>query len=189
MKKVVLALFLCGVLGSCARVFSYPIDTLIVTDSTLSARIYWSIGASGVVNVFTREPLYGGGAQTTLSFPFQNGVGTIAASFDGTIISTLSLSYGWQLTDLSPDIDVYANVGGFYSTFPQEVGPARKWVGLPFGAFAVYRLGSVGLLKGSLDLMPHVELLAEGGTARITGFGDIGLGVYIGLSFNVPISR
>lgn len=162
------------------------VDTVVITDTSFSGSVYFSIGGTGVVNVFTREPLYGGGASTQIRFPAFNGYMLLGASFDGATITTLNTTYNWYITN-TLGAELFASAGGFYSTFPQPDGPARKWIGIPFGIMVSYPIGS-GYISATFDLMPHGEILQYPNSARFRTLAGLGLSVYGGVRIEVPIS-
>ena len=155
-------------------------DTVILTDSSFSANVYVSIGGSGVVNIFDRDPLYGGGAQTQITFPAFNGVMKLFGSFRDEVTTTAGLNYMWQVAN-PIGAELYAQVGGLYVSYPMVNLSARKWVALAVGTTLTYPIPGVGWITGSLDALPNIELITDPVSKNIS-FGKLGLSLYPAVS-------
>lgn len=152
-------------------------DTLIITDSSFAASAFISLGASGVVNVFTRDPLYGGGVTPELIFPMFGGSVRVFAALDGTIITAAGGSYMWQVGSVI-GAEIHAQAGLFYSSFPQVNDFSKKWSGIPVGATIAYPLGDAAYLTGSLDIMPYCRIAQERAPETKYKFVDFGIALY-----------
>ena len=160
-------------------------DTVILTDSSFIANVYWSIGGSGVVNMLSRDPLYGGGAETQINFPAFNGTMRLFGSFRDEVTVTAGLNYMWQVANLS-NVELFLQVGALYVSYPVVDLPARKWIGLAIGSTAALPIEGFGWLKVSIDALPNIELHTDPVNKNIS-FGSIGLSLYpsVSLAFRV----